>query len=49
MNKGVRFIISSTSSTEWDLTLSICGGRAGVVFGGPLELDGLGGRGKGTD
>ena len=32
MKRGVRFIISSTSSTDLDFTLSIAGGRAGAVL-----------------
>ncbi len=49
MNSGVRFIMSRTSSTDLDLTLSIAGGMAGVVPVAPFGSLGLRGMGKGTD
>ena len=47
MKSGVRWIMETTSSTVWDFTEAICGGRGGVVVSAPSEFE-VGGRGKGV-
>lgn len=46
MNSGVRLIMSTTSSTVWERTESMCAGTKGR---GVEPLGALGGRGKGAD